>query len=121
MDDGGDDVDDDGRWLRCVDELAVIVIEVGRKADHADGEAFQGTVLGLGIEAGEGVVRYTGLSGDRFTFYADYRGLPEINGEAIDLAPEKVYDSPFVDGMWGEGVVTLRYGGEEKVLDFNGQ
>ncbi|HAA74467.1 TPA: hypothetical protein DCE37_05020 [Candidatus Latescibacteria bacterium] len=113
-----DEVDDDGRWLRCLDDLAVIVIEVGRKGDYADGEAFQGAVLEREIEVGEGKVVYRGLGGDEFAFYSDYSGLPEINGEAIDLAPEKVYDSPFVGGEWGSGIVSLRYGGEEKVLEF---
>ena len=47
-----------------------------------------------------------------------YSKLPEVNGETIDLAPEKVYDSPFVDSEWESGVVTLRYGGEERTLKF---
>lgn len=108
----------DGRWLRAVDDLAVIIIEVGRKSEYGSGEGFREAVLGLEMVVEDGVVRYTGLSGDAFAFYTDYSRLPEVNGEAIDLAPGMVYESPWVKSAWDSGVVEVGYGGEEKRLEF---
>jgi len=59
------------------------------------------------------------LGGDQLTFYADQSRLPKINGTVVDLAPQKVYDSPFVQSDWESGVVTIQCGDEQRILDFN--
>ena len=110
---------EEGRWLRCVDDLSAIVIEVGRKAEYASVEGFQEAVVGTEMKVEDGEVRYQGLSGDRFTLNTDYSSVPEVNGEAVNYAPQYVYDSPHVRSEWDSGVVTVGYGGDEKVLDFN--
>ena len=61
------------------------------------------------------------LGGDTLTFHADRSRLPEINGKPVELAPDKVYDSPFVQSEWDSGVVTIQFGDENRVLDFNGE
>jgi hypothetical protein len=35
------------------------------------------------------------------------------------LAPRKGYDSPFIESDFGSGVVTIRKGEREQMLDFN--
>ncbi len=62
---------------------------------------------------------YQSLGGDELTFYCDQSRLPEINNSPIDLAPKLVFDSPFVQSKWNSGVVTIKYGQDEKILNFN--
>jgi hypothetical protein len=108
-----------GQWLVCKDTLTPVIIEAGRKSDYADFAAFQSAALAQSIAFEKSVLTYRSLGGDELTFYADQSRLPEINGTAVDLAPEKVYDSPFVQSKWDSGVVTIQYGGEKHVLNFN--
>jgi hypothetical protein len=56
---------------------------------------------------------------DELTMYCDQLRLPEINNSPIDLAPKLVFDSPFVQSKWNSGVVTITYGQDKKVLNFN--
>lgn len=108
-----------GRWLVCQDALSPVIIEAGQKSDYQDFASFQKAVLAQTISFEKSVVSYASLGGDKLTFYADRSRLPEINGHALDLAPAKVYDSPFVQSKWDSGVVTLSCGGETRILDFN--
>ena len=64
------------------------------------------------------VLTYTGLGNDRFKFFANQSNRPQINGTAIDLGPDKVYNSPFVQSGWDSGVVTIQFGDKKRVLDF---
>jgi hypothetical protein len=110
-----------GRWLVCKDKTTPVIIEAARKSDFADFEAFQTAALAQPISFEKSVLTYQSLGGDKLTFYADQSRLPEINGTTVDLAPEKVYDSPFVQSEWDSGVVTIQYGDIKQVLDFNGE
>ena len=42
-----------------------------------------------------------------------------LNGEPVDYAPVKAFDSQFVEGDWNSGVVRIRKDGRELLLDFN--
>ena len=113
------DSDRFGTWLVCSNKDTPVIIEVGRKSDNESFEAFRKSILGQELSFEKSVLSYRSLSGDLLTFYADQSRLPEINGTAVNLAPEKVYDSPFVQSEWNSGVVMIRYGGHQQVLDFN--
>lgn len=108
-----------GRWMVCDEAIAPVILEVARKRAFADFATFQETVLGLPLEWSGEALAYTGLHGDDFTFYADASRMPEVNGDPVDLAPEKVFDSPFIQSQWNSGIVTLVKGERELVLDFN--
>ena len=97
-----------GRVLKCSDDFSPVIVEVARKTDFATLETFRKAVLALPIKTEKGVLTYTGLSGDRFTFFTDQSQPPQVNGERIDYAPAKVYDSPFVQSDWDSGVVTIQ-------------
>ena len=43
----------------------------------------------------------------------------EVNGVPINYSPAKCYDSPFIQGDWGSGVVTIQKGDRKLTLDFN--
>jgi hypothetical protein len=108
-----------GRWLVCKDKMTPVIIEAGCKSDFIDFEAFRSVAQARSISFKKSVLTYESLGGDQLTFYADQSRLPEINGAAVDLAPEKVYDSPFVQSKWNSGLVTIRYGENQHILDFN--
>jgi len=109
------------RILTCADDMSPVILEVARKADFPDFKTFRDTVQGLPFQFDGTTLTYTGLSKDRFKFFADQSDRPQINGTPIDLGPEKVYDSPFVQSEWDSGVVTIQFGDENRVLNFNGE
>jgi len=108
-----------GQWLACKDQFTPIIMEAARKKDGLDFAAFRATVKFNPLTHEAGVLRYRSSHYDtELTFYTASTRLPEINGRAIDLRPPKAYDSPFIRGDWDSGVVVLKKGAREVVLDF---
>ncbi len=114
-----DATDQRARILTCVDDFSPVILEVARKADFPDFITFRENVQALSFQFDGTVLTYTGLSKDRFTFFADQSDRPQINDAPIDLGPEKVYDSPFVQSDWDSGVVTIQFCDNNRVLNFN--
>lgn len=108
-----------GEWMTLKDAYAPVIIEAARKGDFKDYAAFQEKVLGNPLKFEKRVLEYTGLGGDRFTFFADWRALAQINGKPIDLTPRKAFDSPFIQSERDSGVVRIHKGERTAVLDFN--
>ncbi len=108
-----------GRVLKCTDDYSPVIIEVAQKANFSTLDDFRKAVLGLPLRLESNVLTYTGLSGDRFTFFTDQTQPPQVNGRPLDYSPSKVYDSPFVQSDWDSGVVTIQKGGRKLVLNFN--
>jgi hypothetical protein len=108
-----------GLVLKCTDDYSPVIIEVARKADFSTLDDFREALLGLPLKLKSNVLTYTGLSGDRFTFFTDQSQPPQINGRPLDYWPSKVYDSPFVQSDWDSGVVTIQKGGRKLVMNFN--
>jgi hypothetical protein len=106
--------------LTCADDMSPVILEVARKTDFPDFKTFRNTVQALPLQFDGNILTYTGLSKDRFKFFADQSDLPQINDTPIDLGPKKVYNSPFVQSDWNTGIVTIQFGDEKHVLDFNG-
>jgi hypothetical protein len=92
---------------------------VARKADFPGPGAFRKAILGLPLKFDGTTLEYTGLSGDRFLFDAGQSRPPQINGQPVNYAPARVYDSPFVQSDWNSGRVRLRKGTRTLALDFN--
>ncbi len=109
----------EGDWLRCEDEWTPVILEVARKPNFADYAAFREAVKENALAFDRAVLRYSGLDGDTFTFYADHSRPPEVNGTPVDYAPPKAFHSPFVRADWNSGVVGIRKAGREIVRDFN--
>ncbi len=57
------------------------------------------------------VTRYDAHAPQSFT-------LPIINGQALDLHPEAVYESPFLNGEFGSDQFTVTVGPIKRTLDF---
>jgi hypothetical protein len=109
----------EGWVLKCADDFSPVIIEVARKADFPGPGAFRKAILGLPLKFDGTTLEYTGLSGDRFLFDAGQSRPPQINGQPVNYAPARVYDSPFVQSDWNSGRVTLRKGTRTLALDFN--
>jgi len=112
--------EEDGKWLRCKVDTTPVIIEVAQKEKYSDLDRFIESVLALPMKYSEKKqLIYTGLSGDKFKFYADYSHPPVINGKSVNYAPAKVFDSPFIQSHWDSGVVLITKGSRKLVLDFN--
>jgi autotransporter-associated beta strand protein len=110
-----------GQWMVFHNEYSPVVMEVGRAADFAGFTAFQDQILANPLSFASSTASYQSTLGDTLTLYSDYSQSPRVNGVTLDFKPTKAYDSPFVSGDFGSGVVTLQKGGRQMTLDFNTQ
>lgn len=108
-----------GKWLYCDDEYSPVILEVDQKSNYKSFEEFRDKVRGNAFSFTNNILHYTGNCGDAFTFFADYSKDPEINGQPVNYAPAKVYDSPFLKSDWNSGVVYIQKGTRSLTLDFN--
>lgn len=109
-----------GRWLVCADEFSPVILQVVPKGETYPSLAAFGAALAANpIEIEGSALRFRSLYGDRFTFPLDFAGRPSIDGQPVDYAPPRAFDSPFVQSEWNSGVVHLRKGPRTAVLDFN--
>lgn len=111
---------DTGEWLKCVDEFSPVIIEVARKTDYTSFAAFQRAMLANSLRWEKHRLDYTSqLSRTTLTLFADYSRSPLVDGQPVNYASAKVYDSPFIQSNFGSGVVTIQKGGRKLTLDFN--
>lgn len=108
-----------GRWLRCLDPDAPVVLEVASRAAFPDPAAFRRAVLALPVAPAGADFTHRTLGGDLLTLPAGGAGPARINGRPVDLAPARACDSPHVQADWGRGVILLRKGARRLELDFN--
>lgn len=108
-----------GRVLVPDDEYAPVIVEVMSKKDAKSFTRFANLVLANEPQVRSGVVGYKTIYGDELTFDANQRATPTINGSPVNYTPRHVYKSPFLTSEYNSGVVTIRKGSREKVLDFN--
>mgnify|MGYP004230433679 CR=1 FL=1 len=108
-----------GRFLVCEDEWSPVIVEIARKVAYENAKAFRNAIKSLSFTTDGDELSYSGLSGDTFCFDGNQNRVPEIDGTPVNYAPQKVFDSPFVSSDWCSGIVTVRKGRREHVLDFN--
>lgn len=118
---GGADWSTDGRWLTCDDEFSPVILEVVRKNDFSNLEAFQSAILANPLTIEKNRLDYQSTFHDtRLTLFTDYSQPPRVDDEPVNYEPQKVYDCPYIQSDFGSGVITLQKDGEKLVLDFNG-
>ena len=111
-----------GVWLRCLDEFSPVILEVARRAEFPDFAAFQRATLENPLRWENRRLDYTSqLYQTTLTLLADYSRPPLVDGQPINYAPRRVYDSPFLHSDFGSGIVTLQKGTQNVVWDFNPQ
>lgn len=108
-----------GKWLVFANEFSPVIIEVVRKSDCPTFAAFQDAILKNPLKWANSQLDYqSSLHKTQLTFHADYAKVSEIDGMPVNYAPKKVYDSPFIQGEFGNGIVTIQKGEHKEVLDF---
>ena len=101
------------------DGKAPVALIAGRSSDFAEIEAFASY---LGTFAGtpkDGWFKLSGGKDKKLTLSLNLASaaLPKINGKDIDLRPKMLFDSPFMTSEHGSGIVTIRKGERELVID----
>ena len=99
---------------------APVIIQMGQKANYADFAAFQASVIANALTFSTATVpntlNYTSEAGDTFTFYANSKTTPRVNGTTVNLNPTKTYDSPYLSMVHGTNLATVSYPGYEDLL-----
>lgn len=92
---------------------APVIMIANRAADtRNDFSAFQAAVKSQPIRCADGVLHFATL---------EFRGAAapaQINGQPVNLAPPRGYDSPFIRSDWASGLIHIRKGNETVILDF---
>ena len=108
----------EGKTMILDDEYAPVIVEVMAKSDVSSFEAFKAKVKASKIRLNGPVLEYKTIYGEQLTFDTSAREVPTINGNPVNYAPKKVFESPFLNADWNSGIVTITKGNRKKVLDF---
>ena len=95
---------------------APVIIQMGQAANYADFAAFQTSVIANALTFVTNTLNYTSEAGDTFTFYANSKTTPRVNGTTVNLNPTKTYDSPYLSMTHGTDLATVSYPGYENLL-----
>jgi len=109
-------------WLRPENPDAPVVIVAGRRPkfnSSADFMAYAGK-FAVRAEGSRFTVEGTDTHGEScaLTLLTDHSGVPEVNGKPVHFSPARLYDSPFLESEYGSGIVTIKKGTRQRVLDF---
>jgi hypothetical protein len=100
------------------DEYSPVILEVMAISDVKSFDAFRAKVKACEMSMDGQVLKYKTIYGDQLTFDTSAGEVPTINGRPVNYAPEKVFESPFLNAGWNSGIVTITKGKRKKVLDF---
>ncbi len=115
-----------GTIMELRDNFAPLVIEASTTEDHPTLEAFITDTLDNRLELHKTVVPgwhilvYVGLGGDEreIVFNAGTTEIPTIGGQYVNYSHPMTWDSPFMSSEYMSGVVNLRFGDQETVINF---
>ena len=108
-----------GMYLTCGNEFSPVILEVGRKGDYPSFTAFQNAILANALTWKDKKLDYrSDFHKTQLTLFADYSNPPQVDGSPVNHNPPKAYDSPFIQGDFGSGVITIRKDRRELLLDF---
>jgi hypothetical protein len=110
-----------GYDLTLGDQWAPVIIQTGQAGNYTSFTDFQNSVIANSLTYVSGTMNYTSEAGDTFTFYANTKTTPRVNGTTVNLNPTKTYDSPNLSMVHGEAVATVSHAGyPDLILDFGG-
>jgi len=90
----------------------VIVVTNDASDYNKDFNAFKKAVRAQPISYTDGTLKFATLT------FSGTHGLPKINGETVNLAPARLFDSPFIRSDWNSGLLYIRKGDQAVKLDF---
>jgi len=79
------------------EEYAPVILEVMAKGDIESFDAFKAKVKGCEMRMDAAILRYSTIYGDELTFGTSFARTPSINGKPVNYAPQKVFESPFLN------------------------
>lgn len=73
------------------------------------------------LVAGFNIVHHWGCGENAREMYFNLANeeIPMVGGERINYAPDMLFDSPYIKSKYNSGVIEIRKGDQELVLDFN--
>jgi len=93
-------------------ENSPVIAVANQAADYNnDFNAFKVALKAQPIGFAGGVLRFATI-----TFQGTQPG--KVNGQTVDLAPSRGYNSPFIRSDWNSGLIYVRKGNETEILDF---
>jgi hypothetical protein len=108
-----------GRTMVPNDEFSPVILDVMAKSDVKSLDAFKSKVKACEITMDGPVLKYMTIYGDVLTMDTSFEKTPTINGKLVNYAPNKLFESPFLNAEYNSGIVTITKGERKKVLDFN--
>lgn len=105
-----------GEWAVLNDQFSPIIMEVARKRDYVDFDAFKSEILGNGLAWDGTRLDYSSAGYETtLTHFADESALPQIDGVPLDFTPTKAYESPYLQGDFGSGAIVIDYGDDRTI------
>ena len=109
-----------GDWLACSDEFSPVIIEIARKSGCESFLNFQQLTMANPMRWENRRLDYESkLNTTSLTLFADYSRAPLVDGQPVNYAAKKVFDSPFIQSDFGTGIITIQRGEKHMTLDFN--
>lgn len=107
-----------GHIMTPEDEYAPVILEIMSKTDAKSFDEFKAKVKAGRPQFDGAVLRYRTIHGDELTLDTSFKRTPTINGKPVNYAPDKVFESPFLNSDYNSGIVTISKGDRRKVLEF---
>jgi hypothetical protein len=109
-----------GTYLELENAESPIVFEVSPKEDYVSYAAFKAEIKSNTLSEEGSVLTYISKAyEDTLTHYSDYSQAPKINNKTLNFNPEFVYQSPFINGNFGQSEMTISMDNKSLVLDFD--
>ncbi|QHI70619.1 hypothetical protein [Tichowtungia aerotolerans] len=109
-----------GKWLVLNNEFSPVIIETVRKKYFADFSSFQSAIMANEFSWEGQIVSYrSAFYNTVLTLPVDAGASPTVDGALVCFAPGFVYKSPYLNGKFGSGIVTIQKGESLLTLDFN--
>jgi len=93
------------------DAPAILIVNQAADYNH-DFDSFKTAVKAQPIRYADGALHFATI-----TFHGPSRA-PQVNGQTVNLAPARGYDSPFIRSEWNSGLIYIRKGNDTEILDF---
>ncbi len=106
-----------GRELQCTARENTWLVECGRQADWGTFEAFMQALHAARIVETDDDIHYHSPSIGEFI--TGWEVQPSAAGQPIQLHGYPLYNSPWAQAKFGEGLMTISYGGEQYEIWFN--
>jgi len=113
----------DGNWLEISQEYAPVVFVTGRKSQYKTLDIFTDYLKGHTYKVDKDRFNYRGPTCDgdvtELTLFANNKDLAQINNLPINLKLKTPYSCPYLSCDQKTKTVTIRYGNQKMVLEFD--